>query len=425
MNLPVVPDPPPAEAGPPRAAPLPPLSTGKIVTGVIVVAVLTAAAIVALWWAATRGLTGADLITARLDALKVGLSIGVASGGLFALYLTWRRQRATETGLTHQLQVAADTKAHQERVAVDAREDAVARRITELYTKAVEQLGSDKAAVRLGGLYALERLAQDNEDQRQTIVNVLCAYLCMPYQPPETEPLPDEASPDQRLEHRERAQERRVRLTAQLILAAHLAPDDGNRFWRGTDLDLSGALLTDFNLRKCQVRAARFDGAIFTGKAWFDGATFIADVRFDGAIFTGDAWFGGATFTGNAWFGGATFTGDASFGEATFTGNAWFGGATFTGDAWFGGATFTGDASFGEATFTGDTWFGGATFIGDADFNDAAFGVVFFAGARTVATNVRWPPGWTGVADPETADGLRLLRNEAADGPQSVPSAAD
>jgi len=50
---------------------------------------------------------------------------------------------------------------HQEIATVLTDLDATERRITELYTKAVEQLGSDKAPVRLGGLYALERLAQD------------------------------------------------------------------------------------------------------------------------------------------------------------------------------------------------------------------------------------------------------------------------
>jgi hypothetical protein len=39
--------------------------------------------------------------------------------------------------------------------------DAGERRITDLYTKAADQLGSDIAPVRLAGLYALERLAQD------------------------------------------------------------------------------------------------------------------------------------------------------------------------------------------------------------------------------------------------------------------------
>ncbi|MDP9866447.1 hypothetical protein J2S55_005713 [Streptosporangium brasiliense] len=45
--------------------------------------------------------------------------------------------------------------------------------------------------MRLAGLYALERLAQDNPGHRQTIVNVICAYLRMPYTPPEPAPAPD------------------------------------------------------------------------------------------------------------------------------------------------------------------------------------------------------------------------------------------
>jgi hypothetical protein len=58
-------------------------------------------------------------------------------------------------------------------------------RVTDLYTKAADQLGSEKAPVRLAGMYALERLAQSTPEQRQTIVNVLCAYLRMPYAPSE------------------------------------------------------------------------------------------------------------------------------------------------------------------------------------------------------------------------------------------------
>jgi hypothetical protein len=54
--------------------------------------------------------------------------------------------------------------------------DAGERRITELYTKAADQLGSDRAPVRLAGLYALARLGETAESQRQTIVNVVCAY---------------------------------------------------------------------------------------------------------------------------------------------------------------------------------------------------------------------------------------------------------
>ena len=35
--------------------------------------------------------------------------------------------------------------------------------VTDRYTKAIEQLGSDKPDVRIGGIYALERVARDSE----------------------------------------------------------------------------------------------------------------------------------------------------------------------------------------------------------------------------------------------------------------------
>src|SRR5664279_1804546 len=49
--------------------------------------------------------------------------------------------------------------------------------LTDLYTKAVEQLGSDKIEVRLGGIYALERLMRDSPTDQPTIVEVLAAYI--------------------------------------------------------------------------------------------------------------------------------------------------------------------------------------------------------------------------------------------------------
>ncbi|MCG8919424.1 pentapeptide repeat-containing protein [Actinokineospora sp. PR83] len=371
-------------------------------------AVLTAVVVTALWWAGTRGLDGKDLVTARLDALKTGLSIGVGGGGLFALYLAWRRQRSTEADLdnrertlAHQLVVAAKTEAHQERVAAATERDAEARRITDLYTKAVEQLGSEKAPVRLGGLYALERLAQDHAEQRQTIVNVLCAYLRMPYDLPEQAPEPG-ADKDLLLEHRERIQEREVRLTAQRLLATHLRPGpDENTpaatFWIDIDIDLTGATLIDLELDACTIRAARFSEAIFTGITRFNGATFTHTAWFNGATFTHTAWFNGATFTHTARFNRATFTDTAWFKEAIFTHTAWFtgvtfadiawfNGVTFTDAAWFEGATFTHTAGFNGVTFTGIAWFEGTTFTSNASFDgatftdDTAFDAVTFTG---------------------------------------------
>ena len=63
-----------------------------------------------------------------------------------------------------------------------------------VYTKAVEQLGSNKAPVRFDGWYALERLAQDHPAHRQTIVNVIaptCAWRSRPRRQPASRSPPE------------------------------------------------------------------------------------------------------------------------------------------------------------------------------------------------------------------------------------------
>jgi hypothetical protein len=45
------------------------------------------------------------------------------------------------------------------------------------YTKAIAQLGDDKLDVRLGGIYALERIAIDSKRDHPTVVEVLSAYV--------------------------------------------------------------------------------------------------------------------------------------------------------------------------------------------------------------------------------------------------------
>ena len=262
--------------------------------------------------------------------------------------------------------------------------DATERRITELYTKAVEQLGSDKAQVRFGGLYALERLAQDNPAHRQAIVNVICAYLRMPFSPtaPASKPEP-EATEGQKEPGTESEtetggiggtwqQERQVRLTAQRILTEHLRDDraedqqstdpPSSRFWNNIRLDLTGATLIDFNLVNGVMADANFHRAVFSGDADFHRAAFSGDARFGGAAFSGDASFSGAAFSGDARFGGATFSGDALFGGAAFSGDASFPEAAFRGDALFGEAAFSRSAGFRRAAFGGDAGFRKATF---------------------------------------------------------------
>ena len=58
------------------------------------------------------------------------------------------------------------------------------RTLNERFATAAGQLGDDKPpAVRLAGVYAMAGLADDWPENRQTCVDVLCAYLRMPYDP--------------------------------------------------------------------------------------------------------------------------------------------------------------------------------------------------------------------------------------------------
>ncbi|WP_433288317.1 pentapeptide repeat-containing protein [Micromonospora sp. CA-244673] len=49
--------------------------------------------------------------------------------------------------------------------------------ITERFARAVEQLGSAQASVRLGAIYSLERLMRDSPADQPTIMEVLCGFV--------------------------------------------------------------------------------------------------------------------------------------------------------------------------------------------------------------------------------------------------------
>lgn len=345
------------------------MALGIHVALVLVTAVVSAAAIGAvLWWLLGRPpLRQASgwTTTNSFEFAKIVLALIGGLGAVVALVIAYRRQHLGE--------------------AAEQREDI--KLFAERFTKASDQLGNDKAPVRLAGMYALEDLAQGTSSQRQTIVNVLCAYLRMPYDlPAPSENATGEEAAESALQVN---QELQARLTAQRILADHLRPGSRPRrsvstYWGDSetdiDIDLTGATLIDFNLRDCRVGTARFGGATFRGDASFAWATFNR-AEFGEATFTGDAEFTRASFRGNAEFGGAVFGGIAGFVWAAFTGDAGFAWADFS-RAEFGKVTFNGVARFGRATFSEDAEFGGSRFAGDADFAWATFSrLAWFSGA--------------------------------------------
>lgn len=304
-----------------RRPPVGPIPQWVIAAGVPAVVLLAAAA---AWLLVRSGATGD-----RLDAIRTAAVLGVGFGGTIALWLAARRQRSTELDLLRK------HEAHQlaKRAFAQSEFDTRERRSADLYLRAVEQLGSGTAAVRHGGLYALERMAQADPSRRQNVVDVVCAYLRAPFR------LPDESRPE--LEDDARG-ERQVRLSAQRVLTRHLsAGEQSGTFWADVDLDLAGATLIDFVLSECRIRNGVFTDARFVGDAWFTRAEFAGEALFGWASFLGEAWFAGLSVAGEASFGGAAFAADARFDLAEFAGETWFTEASFAGGVELTDAKFT------------------------------------------------------------------------------------
>jgi hypothetical protein len=174
--------------------------------------------------------------------------------------------------------------------------------ITDRYAKAIELLGSDKLEVRLGGIYALERLAKDSRERdSSTILEVLCAYVRerAPWPAREqTGQAPGPARPATDVQAALTALGRRQRMDGEppldlritdlrgadlvgadlkgaLLFFAHL---EGSYLWGGAHLEgahmegacLDGARLMDVYLRGADLRGVSLRGADFTS-AHLDG----------------------------------------------------------------------------------------------------------------------------------------------------------
>jgi hypothetical protein len=266
----------------------------------------------------------------RIDAVKTAFGVAAGAGGVFALWLATSRQRTLE------IQLAETTR------------DLEERRVTELYTKAVEQLGSDKAPVRFGGLYALERLGQDNPKQRQTIVNVWSAYLRMPFEGP-AEGLKGTAVWDA---DRHDDPELQVRLATQELLKTHLARAEPG-YWPGMSVDLQRATLVDFRLSGCDLDVADFSRARFVGAVHIRGTTFRREAGFYGTEFTAFANFDGSVFEEGAFFSRARFRGGARFARTRSAGPLLFSGTVFEAEVDFDGGEHA-ELDLSEAQFPQD-----------------------------------------------------------------------
>ncbi len=291
------------------------------------------------------------------DVIKTTVTVLTLAGAVLAGIYAYRKQLLSE-GDAHR---------------------ADASQLADRYTTAAEQLGHDQAAVRLAGVYALARLADDWEEQRQVCIDVLCAYLRMPYEPEDTA-----------VGHKEG--EREVRLTIIRVICDHLQRPDAPTSWCDHSFDFTGATFD----------GGDFSGAHFRHLALFRNANFSHDdVHFSRATFSnGMTSFDNATFNGsNVSFHNATVSdgGMVTFNQATFSaGRILFGRVTLNdGNIDFYNATLSGgNIDFRYATLgEGDVTFHGAILNGgDVNFRGATLkgGNVDFSNARFSGGNVNF-----------------------------------
>ena len=258
--------------------------------------------------AQARTLTAADKVKAIND-IRATLLQGIGGAVLLlGAYFTYR-QLQTSRG---QLEIASQQA---QATAEQAREQlAIAQQgqVTERFTHAIDQLGHAELDVRLGGIYALERIAKDSLYDKVTIGEVLTAYIRghAPW-PPRLEGQPPSDMPIREVPFlRLRAPDVQAALTVlgrggfmppdPLTPPLDLANTDLRRAYlsimsalqmaRLDGADLRGADFVNVSLyratlNRANLREARLLGAILAG-ATLDGAD-LQDANLSGALVEG------------------------------------------------------------------------------------------------------------------------------------------
>ena len=335
------------------------------------------------------------------------------------------------------------------------------------YTKAIEQLADEKAAVRLGGIYTLvglvdewladESLApEEQQKEGQVIINNLCSYIRSPFplaeeieeyearkelenlQKSESGKLSEEESlrlqilikrfedsdeyekpkditTDYAKFHEEQDVRRTIFVEMNKRSSTFTKNDEGEiietvpGIWSDFDFDFSRAPIF-YPLSSLTIEKGNFSSAKFYSNADFIWVAFAQTADFSWAAFAQTADFSGATFTQTANFSWAAFTQNADFSGATFTQTANFSWAAFTQTAYFSRTKFTQNAYFSRATFTQTAYFYGAAFTQTADF----YRTTFTQTADFYRTTFTQTANFSGATFTQTADFSRATFTQTA-----------
>ena len=279
---------------------------------------------------AVMGLEEGSVTSGGAAALRQAILL--ATGGLIALIALGETRRkndndreAAESLQKHQQdtlnqqkkQFEKQLEKQQEQFEANAFKERKAER-RERYTKAVEQLGDEKAPIRIGGVYTLvglvdEWLEEDklSEDERikegQVIINSLCAYIRSPFTLAARYDELSEDNPSSNGIYKDNQQkfyadkaefkaEADVRLGIIKEIHDRLQGSKENtpNTWSDFEYDFSGStFFYPIDLTNSYyAKPINFRGSTYQSKAIFNGSTYKGRADFSGSIFYSDVSFG-------------------------------------------------------------------------------------------------------------------------------------
>ena len=252
----------------------------------------------------------------------------------------------------------------------------------ERYTKAVEQLGSQEAPVRMGGVYTLVGLVDEwleekslSDDERfkegQVIINNLCAYIRSPFTLTSYYDELSENAPSLEGIYKDKKEEFYVDkaiLDSEADVRLSIIKEIHDRI-QGPDKNTPGAW-SDFEYD--------FSGSTFFYPIDLRNSYYAKPINFSGSTYQGWADFSRSTYQGWADFSHSTYRGRATFNGSTYRGRATFSHSTYKGLATFNGSTYRGRATFNRSTYQYETDFSGSIFyqevyFGEDEYNSFSF----------------------------------------------------
>ena len=350
---------------------------------------------------------------ARFEKAFPWLLVGGAALGLLETYRKNANDRAKANA---DIKAALKNQEHQAEVLKERKAE---RR--ERYTKAVEQLGNEKAPVRMGGVYTLigladEWLLDENLDyaekvrEGQVIINNLCAYIRSPFtltsyydELSEDAPSLDGIYKDNQQKFytnkAEFTSEADIRLSIIKEIHSRLQNPEINTpgAWSDFEYDFSGStFFYPIDLTNSYyAKPVNFSGSTYQDDADFESSTYQSRANFSdsiyrcwadfrSSIYQSQANFSGSTYQDGATFNGSTYTGWANFNCSTYREGAYFNSSTYRGEvyfnssiyregAYFNSSTYHGWTDFNYSTYQSEVYFNDSTYQGKADFSDSTY----------------------------------------------------